>query len=751
MLSRQQEYEATIELQEKELKELRFTYEANLQSTEKALRESLAKKEMDWKKSFQVQRVREIARTALPADAIVIVISKGDDELLNLDGRYGWHFPQTAGGVYAGYHPANSAEAISHLECLRARGAGFLLIPNAAFWWLDHYVEFKQHLDSNYQVIAFQEDACLIYALRADAGHHSRVQVSDSRPKVESTNGNLRPNGTKVSAPTQAVETRARRTITIDEGKPSLGVILDEFTTACIQPECNLITFRPDNWKKVLEDHDLDVLLVESAWRGNDGGWQYKIASYEKSMGEELAELVKYCKSRSIPTVFWNKEDPSNFNRFIDKAALFDYVFTSDSDCIPEYRKRLRHDRIFPLPFAAQPKIHNPILDRNREFHVCFAGAYYGIDHDERRLDMEHVLKPALDYGLHIYDRQHGLVGPLAEQFCFPEIYRPAIKGRLEYDDMLKAYKQYKVFLNVNSVKTSPTMFSRRVFELLACGTPVISAYAKGIEKMLGRDVVLITKSEKETKQHLERLLTDEKEWARVSAKGIRAVLEGHTYANRLTQILGQLGLESPDRQPLTITVVAKVHRQADVGRLIETLKRQTLQPFELLIRLDKGLKKKDVEPVLNALPNILVQILSGRANGIKACAKAIKGEYLWVMNSEDYYGPNFLKDCALATTYSDADVIGKHTHFQMSDGQAALTCPGSEFKNVRTFPAGSFISRTRTITRSELEALLSNRAPKFRGKQLLSIDRFNFIKDAYASERIGPRLMKKLSTEISI
>ncbi len=111
-----------------------------------------------------IQRIREVVHTALPSEATVIVVSRGDEELLKLEGRRGWHFPQTEEGVYAGDHPASSAEAIAHLEELRAKGAEFLLFPETAFWWLEHYEEFKQHLDSRYRCIRSGE-ACVIYEL----------------------------------------------------------------------------------------------------------------------------------------------------------------------------------------------------------------------------------------------------------------------------------------------------------------------------------------------------------------------------------------------------------------------------------------------------------------------------------------------------------------------------------------------------------------------------------------------------------
>jgi glycosyltransferase involved in cell wall biosynthesis len=45
-----------------------------------------------------VERVRETVREKLPPDARVIVVNEGDEQLLELDGRWGWHFPQQEGG-----------------------------------------------------------------------------------------------------------------------------------------------------------------------------------------------------------------------------------------------------------------------------------------------------------------------------------------------------------------------------------------------------------------------------------------------------------------------------------------------------------------------------------------------------------------------------------------------------------------------------------------------------------------------------
>src|SRR5207237_350186 len=86
-----------------------------------------------------VRQLGEIVRQAVPPGALLLAVSRGDEDLVRLDGRPGWHFPCTPEGAYASQHPVDSEEAIRHLEELRGQGADFLLFPSTAFWWLEHY------------------------------------------------------------------------------------------------------------------------------------------------------------------------------------------------------------------------------------------------------------------------------------------------------------------------------------------------------------------------------------------------------------------------------------------------------------------------------------------------------------------------------------------------------------------------------------------------------------------------------------
>jgi len=107
---------------------------------------------------------RRVVCALTPAGAVVAVISRGDPELLQFADRVGWHFPRDERGTYAGHHPADSAEAIAHLDQVKSAGAHYLVIPSPSFWWLDHYGEFRLRLDTCCER-AWTDDTCRIYRL----------------------------------------------------------------------------------------------------------------------------------------------------------------------------------------------------------------------------------------------------------------------------------------------------------------------------------------------------------------------------------------------------------------------------------------------------------------------------------------------------------------------------------------------------------------------------------------------------------
>jgi GT2 family glycosyltransferase len=113
--------------------------------------------------SETVRRVRDLVRETVPVGSSVLVVSRGDDELLELGGRRTGHFPQLPGGVYAGHYPADAADAISQLDSLQA---DFLVVPRTSHWWLDYYEGLRRHLEGR---CVRSDSAASIFELRETA------------------------------------------------------------------------------------------------------------------------------------------------------------------------------------------------------------------------------------------------------------------------------------------------------------------------------------------------------------------------------------------------------------------------------------------------------------------------------------------------------------------------------------------------------------------------------------------------------
>lgn len=143
-----------------------------------AIREDRTAAGPDEGRDAEIRAVRHAARSSLPPGARVLVVSRGDPDLLAIEGRIGHHFPAGRDGVWIGYHPRDGADALKRLQSAEQAG-DYLLIPGSAFWWLEHYTEFARHLDENCRRV-WDDDTCSIYAL-SDRSPASRTREAATK------------------------------------------------------------------------------------------------------------------------------------------------------------------------------------------------------------------------------------------------------------------------------------------------------------------------------------------------------------------------------------------------------------------------------------------------------------------------------------------------------------------------------------------------------------------------------------------
>lgn len=426
--------------------------------------------------------------------------------------------------------------------------------------------------------------------------------------------------------------------------------ILDELSERFFPYECKFINLDARAWEEQIEAFNPHMLFVESVWNGYQKTWRGK---FTPRISNEVFEVVNWCKEKKIPTVFWNKEDPIHMFTFLGAAFLFDYVFTTDMDCVPLYKRLLGHNRVGVLPFATAIQLFNPVEKYERKDAACFAGSYYA-KREERSRDFESLADTLIEhYALDIYDRNPYPDNP---DYTFPERYRKFILGTLPVEEVDLAYKNYKLGITLNIVKHSSTMEARRIFELLSCNTLTVSNPCLGIKNLFG-DLVIYNERPEEFAAKLKAVLSDENYHQKLRLLALRKVIQEHTYKERLEYLYHKIFGISPVVSSPKIAVFAIVKTPEDVKRARFSFDRQTYPDKQLFI-----FAEQDEEICADGAETIypLQQFHTALSGGFDFYAGFFPN---------NYYGKNYLLDMVLATRYVDVSVIGKSDHYKSNNG----------------------------------------------------------------------------------
>ncbi|MCE5986558.1 methyltransferase domain-containing protein [Pseudomonas sp. LM20] len=499
-----------------------------------------------------------------------------------------------------------------------------------------------------------------------------------------------------------------------------VACVMDEFTFGSYRYECDLMPLTPTNWKAEIEGFGPELLFIESAWRGKDDLWGSKVGHN----GQELQDILAWCRQHKVPTVFWNKEDPVHFETFLTTAKQFDHVFTTDIDCIHRYKGALGHDRVYLLPFACQPALHNPVELYERKDAFCFAGAYY-VRYPERTRDLGNFVCELPKFRpLEIFDRNFGKND---SNYQFPEEYQPYIVGTLPFEKIDTAYKGYRYAINLNSIKQSQSMFARRVFELLGCNTLTVSNFSRGVRLLFG-DLVVTTDNGEEMLRRLQLLAEDPLNSDKLRLAALRKVMQEHTYTQRLEYVMSKVtGTPRAQRLP-EIVVIGEAQDREQFDTLRAHLNRQTYSQVRMVIISDAYQSS-----IVSDDPRILVL---KPAQLKKTSLGELVGNTPWVAAfvPGDYYGPNYLLDLALATRYSRAQVVGKAAHFTCKGHNAELQWNEQAYRPTQTLSARRSLVATEIVSGQPLRNWLKNLPSlQYTHAQGLAIDPFNYCENGAA------------------
>ncbi|MCL1998532.1 MAG: glycosyltransferase [Turicibacter sp.] len=336
------------------------------------------------------------------------------------------------------------------------------------------------------------------------------------------------------------------------KAEQKIAIISDEFLYNTYKDIAETTPLHPQHWQNQVDN--INMLLIISSWRGIKEEWSglSQTGSKKRSL---VLEIISHCKGLNLPTVFYSKEDPPNYQQFIEIAQHCDYVFTAAAEVVDDYKRDCGHNRVFSLMFGINPLFHNPVGSQhgNKRNEVIFSGSWLD-KYPERGIDICNIFDGVLGSNrqLKVFDRNFALKD---QRYSFPNKYAQYISPGVPHETLQKVHKLYDWAINMNSVKASQTMFANRVYELEATGNLMISNYSVGINSHL--PLIYTMQDSDEVTQILDTLSPTE--IIERQAAGIRHAMTGNTCFDRYAEICEHVGFPVVSQQRFVCVAVDEI------------------------------------------------------------------------------------------------------------------------------------------------------------------------------------------------
>ncbi|MEK3906131.1 glycosyltransferase [Oceanobacillus sp. FSL W7-1309] len=458
----------------------------------------------------------------------------------------------------------------------------------------------------------------------------------------------------------------------------NIGIVADEFLYNSFDGVANFHYITRDNYKEYTDK--LDIFLLVTTWKGLNMEWKGLGNPNIRKHRKDMFDIISHYQKNGIKTVFYSKEDPVNYDIFIELAKKCEYVFTTAEEVIDNYKRDCKNENVSVLNFGINPMYHNPIgfkkFEKKKE--ILFSGSWY-VKYPHRIDDTQRIFDGVIDNNddLKIIDRNYELK---LERHFFPKKYVKYVSPAVDHNTLQKLHKLYDWAINLNSVKYSNTMFANRIYELQALGNILLSNYSLGVNNKFPN--VFLINNRSEVKDILNGFTEEERYQHQVY--GIRRVMSHETTHNRIIDIL-EMTNTSYEKGFKSIAVLVN-NKSEIVQRMFN---KQTYPHKELIL--------------------------------IEDFNEALKEKYDMVtfFDENKEYREFYLEDMINGFKYTDSDYITKNAYF---DGDKLITGIEHDYVNV-------IDDKTRTVFWSDaftVEELLGNES-SMRNTNGYSIDHFEF------------------------
>lgn len=424
------------------------------------------------------------------------------------------------------------------------------------------------------------------------------------------------------------------------------GIFDDELGHA-LEPDCNLITFRPDNWQVNLEGRRPHMLLVESAERGNDGSWEYRIASttHADAAGlQDLRELIDWCRANGTPTVFWFTSSIGSVARFSEAAALFDHVVATEANAAQRLQRsaELRAPTVLVVPAGVQPVIHSPI-------GAVPASDTCTILPPARKTEtFEQLVGAAQTFGLTVYADAGG------------EGSEDGVTV-VEPDALERVVARHALYVNGEA-----TGLPVRALNAIASGAAVVTVPNPVLEEALG-SAITVARTTEEAKEAIERLLSDEARRAAIWTAGLRSVLSGHTIRHRIAAIARAAGYEIDEGFDARVAALVLAQNGSEADAIARRIASQCRVAEICVGVIELGPPRKAADEEEGPLVRVIEQDASaGESARWRALAELVSSP--WVVPLMRDGDASAVNDLMLAQRFAGADVLAPGDAFVFTD-----------------------------------------------------------------------------------
>jgi hypothetical protein len=218
----------------------------------------------------------------------------------------------------------------------------------------------------------------------------------------------------------------------------------------------------------------------------------------------------------------------------------------------------------------------------------------------------------------------------------------------------------------------------------------------------------------------------------KISIRGIRRVMETHRFDLRLSEVFVSAGLKFDTVSLPDICLLLDVTNSNDPDSIAQTVSKQTYQPREIVLFSENEPDQKFAERFASLVGPVRIHTFSYYQNRLSNFILTKSPcQYFAMWNDVDVYGPEYLKDYALATLYSEAPGYGKSSFYAWDNGQLKAQNSGRQYQFTSGVPVGTLMLRRDHLATFHFLSLL-NPDGYYDAfiPEILALDPLNFIRN---------------------